>query len=313
MTKELACYLLPVCLLLIPACGNAENTPEKPQHISETHTDDDLFSAEKVMKAYKYFYPDRISELKKKNGDWAARIGAEWYYFADRKLLPERKLEEAESYASYAFYPYSKGPLQIREFTREQAEALRRRVATRDKNPPSRHPGFFNAIWQIYDLETSKLRIKEITFLGRKIDIHERLAPALLEISRILEDRANENIEVNRYITAIRSASAFNYRKISGTDSLSFHSYGIALDLQEKDSGGKALYWRWTRRSYPDWFDIPLEDRYAPPREVIETFEKFGFIWGGKWLFFDGIHFEYRPEILYLNGITVPTLNLPIN
>jgi hypothetical protein len=29
----------------------------------------------------------------------------------------------------------------------------------------------------------------------------------------------------------------------------------------------------------------------------------YGFIWGGKWLFFDTMHFEYRPEILILSGM----------
>jgi len=34
------------------------------------------------------------------------------------------------------------------------------------------------------------------------------------------------------------------------------------------------------------------------PTEIIETFERHGFIWGGKWWHFDTIHFEYRPEII---------------
>ncbi|WP_265937085.1 M15 family metallopeptidase [Aliarcobacter butzleri] len=27
-------------------------------------------------------------------------------------------------------------------------------------------------------------------------------------------------------------------------------------------------------------------------------FEKYGFIWGGRWYHFDTMHFEYRPELL---------------
>jgi hypothetical protein len=37
-----------------------------------------------------------------------------------------------------------------------------------------------------------------------------------------------------------------------------------------------------------------------PPAAVIGAFEKQGFVWGGKWLFFDTMHFEYRPEILLM-------------
>ena len=31
---------------------------------------------------------------------------------------------------------------------------------------------------------------------------------------------------------------------------------------------------------------------------VIDTFEKYGFIWGRKWYHYDAMHFEYRPELL---------------
>ena len=34
------------------------------------------------------------------------------------------------------------------------------------------------------------------------------------------------------------------------------------------------------------------------PQEIVELFEKHGFIWGGKWSHFDLMHFEYRPELL---------------
>ncbi|MEJ2663631.1 MAG: M15 family metallopeptidase, partial [Spirochaetia bacterium] len=29
-------------------------------------------------------------------------------------------------------------------------------------------------------------------------------------------------------------------------------------------------------------------------------FEKYGFIWGGKWYHYDTMHFEYRPELLVI-------------
>jgi len=34
------------------------------------------------------------------------------------------------------------------------------------------------------------------------------------------------------------------------------------------------------------------------PVAVVRVFEAHGFVWGGKWRFFDTIHFEYRPELL---------------
>ena len=37
---------------------------------------------------------------------------------------------------------------------------------------------------------------------------------------------------------------------------------------------------------------------YLESPESLKTFEKYGFIWGGKWYHFDTMHFEYRPELI---------------
>ncbi len=34
------------------------------------------------------------------------------------------------------------------------------------------------------------------------------------------------------------------------------------------------------------------------PKELVDTFQKNNFVWGGKWGHFDILHFEYRPEVL---------------
>ena len=51
------------------------------------------------------------------------------------------------------------------------------------------------------------------------------------------------------------------------------------------------------------WQRIPLDERWSPPERVVEIFERHGFVWGGKWGYFDTIHFEYRPEILIYNRL----------
>ena len=37
---------------------------------------------------------------------------------------------------------------------------------------------------------------------------------------------------------------------------------------------------------------------YQEKRVIVESFEKYGFVWGGKWSHFDILHFEYKPEII---------------
>lgn len=80
-------------------------------------------------------------------------------------------------------------------------------------------------------------------------------------------------------------AGTFKWRYIAGTKRLSPHSFGIAIDINVNHSS----YWRW---------DLP-EYKYKNqiPRQIVEIFEKYQFIWGGKWYHYDTMHFEYRPEL----------------
>jgi len=87
---------------------------------------------------------------------------------------------------------------------------------------------------------------------------------------------------------AFPSSGTFNYRVISGTNRLSPHAFGIAIDLA-RDSRD---YWQWATREQGQ---KRLE---SYPKEIVEIFEKNDFVWGGKWGHFDILHFEYRPEII---------------
>ena len=84
------------------------------------------------------------------------------------------------------------------------------------------------------------------------------------------------------------TSGTFNYRVIAGTDRLSPHAYGIAIDLKSSSNG----YWRWTSFAEGE----KLINIY--PHDLVRLFERNGFIWGGKWNHFDIFHFEYRPEII---------------
>jgi hypothetical protein len=125
---------------------------------------------------------------------------------------------------------------------------------------------------------------------------------ALVE-ERILE-AAKTSAEVRQWINRLDTLTGWNWRTIADTQSRSFHAYGAALDLLPRSYGGLQTYWLWTAENYPDWWAVPYERRSHPPEAVIRAFEEYGFIWGGKWLFFDTMHFEYRPEILLLSAMT---------
>lgn len=88
----------------------------------------------------------------------------------------------------------------------------------------------------------------------------------------------------------LKSAGSFNWRIIRGTNRLSTHSFGIAIDIAVKHSS----YWQWDCRCTSEDTDLKYKNKI--PQLIIDIFEKHGFIWGGKWYHYDTMHFEYRPE-----------------
>lgn len=83
------------------------------------------------------------------------------------------------------------------------------------------------------------------------------------------------------------AAGGYDCRPIAGTDRLSGHGFGIAVDI----ATGDADYWYWTD---PTGRKVTYRNRI--PWAVAEAFERHGFVWGAKWYHHDTLHFEYRPE-----------------
>ena len=96
--------------------------------------------------------------------------------------------------------------------------------------------------------------------------------------------------EEKKYV--LKSGGTFNWRPVAGSDQLSAHSFGIAIDIDPDFSD----YWRWKSGGNSEKA-IPYHNRI--PRRIVEIFERHGFIWGGKWYHYDTMHFEYRPELLH--------------
>ena len=89
--------------------------------------------------------------------------------------------------------------------------------------------------------------------------------------------------EINKY--AFPSAGTFNCRNVKDTGNRSAHAWGAAIDINTKF----ADYWLWAKNG---------GYRNRIPFDIVDIFERHGFIWGGKWGHFDTMHFEYRPELL---------------
>jgi D-alanyl-D-alanine carboxypeptidase len=108
---------------------------------------------------------------------------------------------------------------------------------------------------------------------------------ALERVSAELDELPDEMM---KYL--IPHSGSYNCRLIAGTDRMSMHSYGAAIDLNTEYT----TYWQWHKPSNGGYYFWTNEI----PMEIVAIFEKHGFIWGGKWYHYDTMHFEYRPELL---------------
>lgn len=110
----------------------------------------------------------------------------------------------------------------------------------------------------------------------------EALNAAMQEITALLKVKKS----LGKFVYP--TSGTFNYRVIAGTNLLSPHSFGIAIDLARDPKD----YWRWASK------ELGQKRIEEYPNEIVEIFEKHNFVWGGKWSHFDILHYEYRPEII---------------
>ena len=139
---------------------------------------------------------------------------------------------------------------------------------------------------ELYGHSSSEVRgsLTKIRWIdGRAVVVTKRNG-----VARALQAVANELSALppkySKFLTPI--GGTFKWRHIAGTNRLSVHSFGAAIDINVKYSA----YWRWNKGVY----------RYQNkiPKAIVDIFERHGFIWGGKWYHYDTMHFEYRPELL---------------
>lgn len=97
-----------------------------------------------------------------------------------------------------------------------------------------------------------------------------------------------EALPAEKRAKAVQLSGSFACRPIEGTTRLSMHAFGAAIDLNA--SVGK--YWRWSG------LGDAIRASHSVPHEIVEIFERHGFIWGGNWYHVNSIHFEYRPELI---------------
>ena len=264
------------------------------------------------LDAFRTGYPDKAGEVSFTADGWAITVGGATIYWADGRLLDADRLAAAERFTPHPFYTYPSQLPELKAPTEDQKRLIEARVARREESPPTRNPGMYNAIWRIEDRASAWEQNKTAFFMGKKLLIHRDLLDELASIEEELFFLAETDPVLEAYIKSLNEVAGYSWRPIAGTASLSYHSYGAAIDFLPKSTSGKEIYWRWAQDRYAEWYILPYEQRLMPPTAFVTAFEKRGFVWGGKWFYFDTMHFEYRPEILALNGYTHTWVENPV-
>ncbi|GHT94786.1 hypothetical protein FACS1894141_2130 [Spirochaetia bacterium] len=309
------------------ALGKAENT-NREQTVAETPEEEEYLEAtlvplqqvlpqqspsraEQVMKALSAAYPDRLGAAEYRDGDWAVPIrdvpgnGITWFYYAEGRLLPDELRGRYAEYDPLPFYSYSLELPPWHDPSEEESARYSNSASRRQANPPKRSQHFYDALWRAHTNDESYQRVKTIRFLGRNVLIHYSIMEELALVEERIQESAKTDSAVRQWIASLDSLSGWNWRNIAATESRSYHAYGAALDLLPVSRKGFETYWLWTAEYNPQWWAVPYTKRLHPPQAVISAFESYGFIWGGKWTFYDTMHFEYRPEILLLNDLPI--------
>ena len=222
-------------------------------------------------------------------------------YWCNGSMVPYEELKNKDKYWTLLYSYNSKEDLaDPADFTSEQIATMKNFGSDDNRKNGAGTPMFF--FDAIYDSSTRASLEKHLVytkFLGKAITIHERIKAPLLRVEERINKLAETDKEVKDFLAGLSKNEAYYWRLIAGTNRKSFHSLGIAIDVQPKYYGGKDVYWSWAKDRDPEnWMLTPLSKRWMPPKSVIKIFEEEGFIWGGKWAIWDNMHFEYHPELI---------------
>jgi hypothetical protein len=240
------------------------------------------------VRAFREAYAPFIDSVTVRNGDPVFFMRGRAIHFEDGRLLDASRPNRRES-CDPLFYRYPLDPV-----TEPPAVPADFPSACRD---------VLEALWGDDETEIRR-HTRGVRFLNRRMIVNQILLEPLAAVERDLLQLAARSAPVAAWIASIEIAYSFIVRDISAADTPSYHGWGLAFDLVPSSYEGRAVYWRWSRAlDREGWQSIPMAGRWSPPHAAIEVFERHGFVWGGKWAYFDMIHFEYRPEIILYNSL----------
>lgn len=273
MMKRIILILAAVCLLLI-GCNKGSITENSLN--TDINSEEYIASMKRDLLCIMLAYPDYVCDIELREDDRVYIIMKS----GNRILYDDKKEKGFEGMASNPdiqdmlkdIYPLDR----INKLMPLNCDPGRIRV--------------YPLLKEVYGENRNKIEknlisvstVNSSCIFNKNNDAAKSLKNALDEISMLA--KSNRKI----YKAAFPINGTYNYRVIAGTNRLSPHSFGIAIDLARD----KRDYWKWAAKSEGE------ARLLSYPIEIVKVFEKNNFIWGGKWGHFDILHFEYRPELI---------------
>jgi len=243
--------------------------------LSDPGATSENFYMHKVLFSLIRAYPEHIKRIDIKKDDFILYINKTPIHYQGGRMLSDQNLPFAENFNTI-FYPYLPGGKIFPSIPRPLIS--------------NRSDDFLTALIGLSEREIRK-QCAWVPFLGRKVFVHQICIQPLKQVEKIIMEKAKHYLTVRKFVDNIKLIYSFDRREIEGASSLSYHAFGLALDIIPRSYKRKHVYWRWSKDIIKEWWSIPLSERWMPPLEVITAFEANGFVWGGKWFHFDNVHF----------------------
>jgi len=266
---------LAVLLLFVSCSGNGRSVEQTIQKSAETEKVSSVPGKEmpanrdRKQSALLESYPDFIKDIR--DGKLILTDGTEMVYDDGEEKSFERMLDYSDPEDMF-FVRYDSRvspPEYLSDAGRSRCEELFKKMYGATAAAVSRN--LVSVDWF-----GSKVRITRVNGADKAL--------------RAVAEELKQHPELRKYLA---SSGTFNWRKVRGAKRQSAHSYGIAFDIGVSYSD----YWLWKNPGAKETSKLKYANRF--PRELVEIFERHGFIWGGAWYHYDTMHFEYRPEILH--------------
>lgn len=271
--KKVKAFILILCLII--ASVYLINSPQQSAAFTKTSMSSYDITMKQDLLSLMMAYPEHISNVEQSEGRVYILMKS------GKKILYDDK--NPKSIETKIAYPDLQDMM-------EQAYPVVPIKKLMDKNHDPGRARVYSLLNEVYgasqkQIENNLANVK-VGYGTFQFNEKNQAAEALKEVMKELAATAENRRDIRACIYPCNGT--YNYRVIAGTNRLSPHSYGIAVDLARD----KRDYWQWASR------EEGQKRLSSYPVEIAALFEKHNFIWGGKWGHFDILHFEYRPEII---------------